>query len=121
MTQAPKEKAKKKAEIGGKKVKPKAESSFGRHKPELQLLQSIDGVFAPGVMTALMGSTGAGKTTLMDVLAGRKTGTFSLLPVIIGRPCTLEVESPSFMQSNQKMKSTKWQQAVGLCQRPLAS
>lgn len=25
-------------------------------------------------MTALMGSSGAGKTTLMDVLAGRKTG-----------------------------------------------
>ena len=75
MTQAPKEKPKRKADAGGKRVKPKAESSFGRHKPELQLLQNIDGVFAPGVMTALMGSTGAGKTTLMDVLAGRKTGT----------------------------------------------
>ena len=27
-----------------------------------------------GVLTALMGVTGAGKTTMMDVLAGRKTG-----------------------------------------------
>ena len=27
-----------------------------------------------GVLTALMGASGAGKTTLMDVLAGRKTG-----------------------------------------------
>lgn len=27
----------------------------------------------PGVLTALMGGSGAGKTTLMDVLAGRKT------------------------------------------------
>ncbi|WRX10696.1 ABC transporter-like [Theobroma cacao] len=28
----------------------------------------------PGVLTALMGASGAGKTTLMDVLSGRKTG-----------------------------------------------
>lgn len=36
----------------------------------------MSGVFAPGVLTALMGSSGAGKTTLMDVLAGRKTGGY---------------------------------------------
>jgi len=36
----------------------------------------VSGVFAPGVLTALMGSSGAGKTTLMDVLAGRKTGGY---------------------------------------------
>lgn len=39
---------------------------------KLQLLQGITGYAAPGVLTALMGGTGAGKTTLMDVLAGRK-------------------------------------------------
>eukprot|EP00271_Cylindrocystis_brebissonii_P020897 TRINITY_DN71_c0_g1_i2.p1 TRINITY_DN71_c0_g1~~TRINITY_DN71_c0_g1_i2.p1 ORF type:complete len:1380 (-),score=255.02 TRINITY_DN71_c0_g1_i2:202-4341(-) len=42
--------------------------------PKLQLLHSVSGSFRPGVLTALMGVSGAGKTTLMDVLAGRKTG-----------------------------------------------
>ncbi|GLC46814.1 hypothetical protein PLESTM_001929100 [Pleodorina starrii] len=41
---------------------------------ELQLLNGVSGVFLPGVLTSLMGASGAGKTTLMDVLAGRKTG-----------------------------------------------
>jgi len=40
---------------------------------ELQLLRGVSGSFRPGVLTALMGASGAGKTTLMDVLAGRKT------------------------------------------------
>ncbi len=39
-----------------------------------QLLQDVSGAFRPGVLTALVGESGAGKTTLMDVLAGRKTG-----------------------------------------------
>ncbi|KAF6153601.1 hypothetical protein GIB67_027468 [Kingdonia uniflora] len=42
----------------------------------LQLLSDVSGVFSPGVLTALVGSSGAGKTTLMDVLAGRKTGGY---------------------------------------------
>ncbi|KAG5540595.1 hypothetical protein RHGRI_020719 [Rhododendron griersonianum] len=40
----------------------------------LQLLVNVSGAFQPGVLTALVGISGAGKTTLMDVLAGRKTG-----------------------------------------------
>lgn len=39
----------------------------------LQLLQNCSGAFQPGILTALVGSSGAGKTTLMDTLAGRKT------------------------------------------------
>lgn len=42
-------------------------------KAQLELLQGISGSFRPGVLTCLMGVSGAGKTTLMDVLAGRKT------------------------------------------------
>jgi len=42
---------------------------------KLQLLQSITGAFIPGIPTALMGVSGAGKTILMDVLCGRKMGS----------------------------------------------
>lgn len=42
---------------------------------ELELLQGISGAFRPGVLTALMGASGAGKTTFMDVLAGQLQNT----------------------------------------------
>lgn len=51
--------------------------SQGVRETRLQLLSNVSGVFSPGVLTALVGSSGAGKTTLMDVLAGRKTGGYT--------------------------------------------
>lgn len=46
---------------------------LGITEDRLQLLREVTGTFRPGILTALMGISGAGKTTLMDVLAGRKT------------------------------------------------
>nr|DAD44607.1 TPA_asm: hypothetical protein HUJ06_002837 [Nelumbo nucifera] len=48
----------------------------GVTEDRLQLLREVTGAFRPGALTALMGVSGAGKTTLMDVLAGRKTGGY---------------------------------------------
>lgn len=54
---------------------------------EKQLLNGITAHFEPGRMTALMGATGAGKTTLMDVIAGRKTGGRVIGDIIVnGEP-----------------------------------
>ena len=43
---------------------------------KLPLLSDVMGALRSGVLTALMGVSGAGKTTLMDVLAGRKTSGY---------------------------------------------
>ncbi|GLT76273.1 hypothetical protein SLA2020_479430 [Shorea laevis] len=51
--------------------------SQGVKEHRLQLLRDVSGAFRPGILTALVGVSGAGKTTLMDVLAGRKTGGYT--------------------------------------------
>ncbi|KAM4100328.1 hypothetical protein ACB094_05G059900 [Castanea mollissima] len=48
----------------------------GVTEDKLELLKGVSSAFRPGVLTALIGVSGAGKTTLMDVLAGRKTGGY---------------------------------------------
>jgi len=51
-------------------------SSQGNHK--LKLLEDVNGMFLSGRMCAIIGSSGAGKTTLMDVIAMRKhSGTIT--------------------------------------------
>jgi len=50
--------------------------SEGLAQDRLQLLCNVSGSFRPGVLTTLMAVSGVGKTTLMDVLAGRKSGGY---------------------------------------------
>uniref|UniRef100_H3GLZ4 ABC transporter domain-containing protein n=1 Tax=Phytophthora ramorum TaxID=164328 RepID=H3GLZ4_PHYRM len=60
-----------------------------RPKETIDLLKGVTGFALPGTITALMGSSGAGKTTLMDVIAGRKTeGTIQGQVLLNGHPAT---------------------------------
>ncbi|EEF35086.1 ATP-binding cassette transporter, putative [Ricinus communis] len=56
---------------------PQEMKNQGVLEDKLVLLHGVSGAFRPGILTALMGVTGAGKTTLMDVLAGRKTSGYT--------------------------------------------
>ena len=54
---------------------------------DLRLLHQVNGYVRPGTMTALMGASGAGKTTCLDVLAQRKNiGVVTGDLLIDGRP-----------------------------------
>jgi ATP-binding cassette subfamily G (WHITE) protein 2 (SNQ2) len=57
------------------------------------LLNKVDGWAKPGSLGALMGASGAGKTTLMDVLAQRKTdGTVQGSVLVDGRPLSVSFQ-----------------------------
>ncbi|KAI3707559.1 hypothetical protein L6452_26185 [Arctium lappa] len=68
----------------------------------LPLLKDVSGAFRPGILTALIGVSGAGKTTLMDVLAGRKTGGY--------------IEGNIFISGYQKNQST-FARVSGYCEQ----
>lgn len=52
-----------------------------------RLLHDVNGYVKPGTLTALMGASGAGKTTCLDVLAQRKNiGVVSGDILMDGRP-----------------------------------
>ncbi|TFK42022.1 pleiotropic drug resistance ABC transporter [Crucibulum laeve] len=56
---------------------------------QLRLLHDVYGFVKPGTLTALMGASGAGKTTCLDVLAQRKNiGVITGDVLVAGRPLT---------------------------------
>lgn len=89
-------------------------------KKQLQLLDGVTGYSEPGVLMALMGGSGAGKTTLMDVLAGRKTvGETTGSIYVNGHPKTQNtwsrvvgyVEQQDVHSANQTVVEALWTSA----------
>lgn len=72
---------------------------------ELELLKGVNAFAEPGQLLALMGGSGAGKTTLMDVIAGRKTvGRITGDILVNGRP-----KQQSSWARQVSGISTRWQ------------
>eukprot|EP00039_Didymoeca_costata_P013425 m.203681 g.203681 ORF g.203681 m.203681 type:complete len:996 (-) comp15767_c0_seq8:130-3117(-) len=64
-----------------------------------QLLHNMTGRLEQGKLTGIMGASGTGKTTLLNLISGRsKSGEFSGLRMINGQPLGLDVYS-SFLAS----------------------
>ena len=61
----------------------------------LKLLDDVYGYVKPGTLTALMGASGAGKTTCLDVLAQRKNIGVVTGDILVGLyiPCVNSVRS----------------------------
>lgn len=51
-----------------------------------RILKEMSATFEPGTITAIMGSSGAGKTSLLNVLAGRAQGKIGGSITINGSP-----------------------------------
>jgi len=42
-------------------------------KKRLKILQNLSGIFLPGSCSAILGSSGSGKTSFLDIVASNKT------------------------------------------------
>ncbi|KAF9011150.1 pleiotropic drug resistance ABC transporter [Cyathus striatus] len=83
------DKEKKQAVVAGKKSFTWERMNYHVPSPSgpLRLLHDVYGYVKPGTLTALMGASGAGKTTCLDVLAQRKNiGVVSGDILVAGRP-----------------------------------
>jgi ATP-binding cassette subfamily G (WHITE) protein 2 (SNQ2) len=92
-------------------------SYFVHHEgKELQLLDKVSGYVKPGQLVALMGSSGAGKTTLMDVLAQRKdSGRIEGSILVNGKPQSVTFQrTTGYCEQNDihEPTATVWESLV---------
>lgn len=92
-------------------------SYFVHHEgKELQLLDKVSGFVQPGQLVALMGSSGAGKTTLMDVLAQRKdSGRLEGSILVNGKPQSITFQrTTGYCEQNDvhEPTATVWESLV---------
>ncbi|KAB2636439.1 pleiotropic drug resistance protein 1-like [Pyrus ussuriensis x Pyrus communis] len=80
---------------------PQEMKNEGVPEDKLVLLKRVSGAFRPGVLTALMGVSGAGKTTLMDMFVEEVMGLVELNPLrqaLVGLTIAVElVANPSII------------------------
>jgi ATP-binding cassette subfamily G (WHITE) protein 2 (SNQ2) len=92
-------------------------SYFVHHEgKEIQLLDKVSGYVKPGQLVALMGSSGAGKTTLMDVLAQRKdSGKIEGSILVNGKPQSITFQrTTGYCEQNDihEPTATVWESLV---------
>ena len=67
-------------------------------KPDRQILVDVSGYVAPGKLTALMGATGAGKTSLLNALSMRTdVGVVTGNRFINGQPLPADFQSQTYI------------------------
>ncbi|KAI7989426.1 Pleiotropic drug resistance protein 2 [Camellia lanceoleosa] len=72
----------------------------------LELSKGVSVTFRPGILTALMGVSGADKTTLMDVLASRKTGGYIDGSITISGEALVGLPSANGLSTEQRKRLT---------------
>lgn len=98
-------------------VNSKRFSQIRAKKKYKQLLHDMSGIFEPGRLTAIMGGSGTGKTTLLNLISGRaKAGEFAGLRTINGQPMSLSEYREMLSQQGYVIQQDRFLEALTIRQ-----